>query len=362
MRVLYFSRDYTTHDFRFLEALERTKHEVFFLQLERRGHALEDRPLPPQVEKINWVGGDKPFRFRDAYRLVRGLRKVIQNLKPDIIHAGPIQTSAFLTALSGFTSLVSMSWGYDLLHDAQRSRLWQWATRYTLERSAAFVGDCDTIRRHAVEMGMRADRIVIFPWGVDLEHFKHRKTNTAGQPLTILSTRSWEPIYGVEVLAQAFAQAAQTQPELRLVMTGNGSLAGRLHEIFRKTGVQDQVILPGYIRQSELPTYYQSADLYVSASHSDGSSISLLEAMACGCPVLISDIPGNLEWVEDGVQGWIFPDGDNRALAQAIQQAYSSRSRLAGMGEAARQLTEQRADWQKNFPNLLKAYKMAAEG
>ena len=363
MRILYFSRDYTTHDYRFLEALAQTSHEVFFMQLERRGHILEDRPLPPKIELISWEGGKKPYRLQDSIKLVRSLRKVIHRIRPDIVHAGPIQTAAFLTVLSGFRNLVSMSWGYDLLYDANRNRFWQWATRYTLERSAAFVGDCDTIRELAVGMGMHPDRIVIFPWGVDLEHFKPKgeknQVAQSDQPFTILSTRSWEPIYGVEVLAEAFAIAAHNHPELHLVMTGNGSLSGKLRAAFRKAGVQDQVLFPGYIRQADLPTYYHSADLYVSASHSDGSSISLLEAMACSCPVLLSDIPGNLEWVEDGVQGWIFPDGNSEALAQAILQALLNRDRLASMGHAARQLVEKRADWKENFPKLLRAYAVA---
>jgi glycosyltransferase involved in cell wall biosynthesis len=163
----------------------------------------------------------------------------------------------------------------------------------------------------------------------------------------------------VEVIAQAFAQAACELPELRLVMTGNGSQAVRLRQIFERAGVTERVSFPGHIHQADLPDYYRSADLYLSASHSDGSSISLLEAMACGCPVLVSDIPGNCEWVQPGVQGWLFPDGDARALAQAIIHAVQNRSALDEMGKAARALAEQRADWKINFPRLFQAYEMA---
>ena len=113
----------------------------------------------------------------------------------------------------------------------------------------------------------------------------------------ILSTRGWEPIYGVDLIARAFVTAARQCPELKLIMLGNGSLAPMLHRIFAKGNVEEQVMFPGQVKYSELPRYYQMADLYVSASHSDGSSISLLEAMACGRPVLVSDIPGNREWV-----------------------------------------------------------------
>ena len=142
-------------------------------------------------------------------------------------------------------------------------------------------------------------------------------------------------------------------------MLGNGSQAGMLRQVFSQSGVLEQVLFPGQVSQAELPRYYHMADLYISASHSDGTSISLLEAMACGRPALVSDIPGNREWITPGENGWRFPDGDAGALAQGIIQAYDNRSHLPDMGKAARRLAEQRADWEKNYPALFKAFEIA---
>jgi glycosyltransferase involved in cell wall biosynthesis len=399
MRILYFSRDYTSHDHRFLQALAKTEHKVYFLQLERRGHMLEDRPLPAEIEQLSWLGGRTLARLRDGPRLLFDLKRVIRQVKPDLIQAGPLQRAAFLAALTGFRPLLSMSWGYDLLVDANQNAAWRWATRFTLKHSDAMVGDCQTIRQLAIAHGMLEERIVTFPWGIDLEHFAppspppqentgfhsgirshlgEGENNDAPAPFVILSTRGWEPIYGVELIARAFVTAARQCPELKLIMLGNGSLAPMLHRIFAKGNVEEQVMFPGQVKYSELPRYYQMADLYVSASHSDGSSISLLEAMACGRPVLVSDIPGNREWVtpyapqhikisasplpstlEEGDVGWLFPDGDGDALAQAILNAVEQRRSLPEMGRRARALAEQRADWNKNFPNLFKAYEIA---
>jgi glycosyltransferase involved in cell wall biosynthesis len=356
MRILYFSRDYTTHDHRFLTALAKTEHQVYFLQLERRGHVLEDRPLPAEVEAVAWTGGNSPAGLRDAPRLLRGLRKVLDRVQPDIVQAGPLQRSALLVALSGFQPLVSMSWGYDLIHDAGRNALWRWATRYTLRHSTVMLGDCSTIRHLAISYGMPDERIVTFPWGVELERFTPLSDKSNRQSFTLLSTRGWEPIYGSDVIARAFVQAARQRPELRLVMLGNGSQAALLRQIFQQGGVQEQVLFPGQVNQADLPRYYRSADLYISASHSDGTSISLLEAFASGLPALVSDIPGNQEWVTLGQNGWLFPDGDADALAQGILQALDQRQRLPEMSSLARLTAEQRADWEVNFPILLQVY------
>ena len=143
------------------------------------------------------------------------------------------------------------------------------------------------------------------------------------------------------------------------MVLGNGSLAARLRQIFMQGQVIDQVVFPGQVKQGDLPKYYRAADLYVSASHSDGTSISMLEALACGCPVLLSDIPGNLEWIMPGQQGWFFRDGNVQSLAEAMLNAVENRSGLPEMRRSARFLAEQRADWEKNFPELLKAYRLA---
>jgi glycosyltransferase involved in cell wall biosynthesis len=365
MRILYFSRDYTTHDHRFLSALAETEHKVFYLRLEKRGHSLEDRSLPPEIEQVTWKGGQRPAKLSHGLRLLADLTRVIQRIQPDLIHAGPIQRSAFLAALSGFKPLVSMSWGYDLIHDAGRSPFWRRATRYTLKRSAALIGDSEVVRQLAVQYGMNPERIITFPWGVDLERFNVSTFERSNdETFTLLSTRGWEPIYGVEVIARAFVRAARQLsenhgPQLRLVMLGNGSQAGLLRRIFQDGGVQEQVVMPGQIGQADLPHYYQMADLYLSASHSDGASISLLEALACGLPALVSDIPGNREWITPGETGWWFPDGDVNALTQAILDAAARRDQLPEMGRRARWLAELRADWKKNFLELEKAYKLA---
>lgn len=367
-RILYFSRDYTTHDYRFLSSLAQTEHKVYYLRLERRGHQLEDRALPQQIEQIQWAGGHKPARWQDGYGLLRDLKRVIRSIKPDLIQAGPLQRSAFLVALTGFQPLISMSWGYDLIHDADTNSLWRWITRYTLKNSAVMIGDCDYIRRLAISYGMSNDRIVTFPWGINLEDFvpnpgeepqKPERIKSKDATFTLISTRGWEPIYGIDLIARAFATAAHRHPELRMLMLGNGSQASEIRGVFNHAKVGEQVLFPGQVSQSELPRLYRAADLYISASHSDGTSISLLEAMASGLPALVSDIPGNQEWITPGENGWLFPDGDADALARSITLAIKERDKLAEMGKAARELAEERADWGTNFQAMLGAYELA---
>ncbi|HSV86178.1 MAG TPA: glycosyltransferase [Levilinea sp.] len=364
MRVLYFTRDFTGHDHRFLSALARTDHQVYVLRLERRNSARAEQMLPGGVEQIDWMRDRVPFRWQHGPALVNDLKKVIDRVQPDLVHAGTVQTAAFLTALSGFKPLVTMTWGSDLLVDADRNWLWRWATHYTLARTSVLVGDCKAVQDKAARFGFSPERTVIFPWGVDLDRFqpgesKLRKQLGWEDRFVLLSLRSWEPIYGVDLLVRAFLRTAHVVPQMRLLLLGEGAQAARLHSILASSELRDRVYLAGHIDHAELPQYYRAADLYVSASYSDGSSVSLLESLACACPVLVSDIPGNLEWIEEGRQGWLFPTGNEEALANAMQRASEQRARLSGMAQACRCLAEARANWEKNFEKLLVAYDLA---
>jgi glycosyltransferase involved in cell wall biosynthesis len=344
---------------------------VYYLKLENNARQIEDRPVPSKIVQVLWAGGRGTFRWRDVPRLVFDLKRVIKEINPDLIHAGPIQTCAFLAVLSGFRPILTMSWGFDLMQDAERNNWWRWTTRYTLRRSTYFTSDALATRDMAIAYGMNPDRMVVFPWGVDLRHFhprsatvgrkisssKNRKPKIARRkPFTFFCNRSWEPRYGVDVLAKAFVKVAQQREDISLLLLNGGSQAQTLRQIFMNGGVLDRVQFGGQVSQSDLPHWYHMADLYVSPSHVDGSSVSLMEALACGIPVLVSDIPTNKEWVSENVNGWLFPDGDANALAEKILWVIAQGKRLAQIGRAARKSAEERADWKKSVSVLLETY------
>jgi glycosyltransferase involved in cell wall biosynthesis len=121
-------------------------------------------------------------------------------------------------------------------------------------------------------------------------------------------------------------------------------------------GVLERVHFGGHAAQADLPRWYHMADLYISPSHVDGSSVSLMEALASGLPCLVSDIPGNKEWIVDGENGWLFRDGDVDDLAEKISYAIKNRKLFKKIGASARKTAEQKADWKKNFGKLLEVY------
>jgi glycosyltransferase involved in cell wall biosynthesis len=361
MKVIYFSLDYSPHDHRFLASLAETEHEVFYVRLQRGKRQVEDRPVPTKIEQVLWAGGRGEFRWRDLPRLVMDFRRVVKRIKPDLIHAGPIQTCAFIAMLSGVRPILTMSWGFDLMDDVHKSKWMERITRYTLKRSTFFTSDANVTRDKAVAYGMNPDRTVVFPWGVDLQHFKPQTEHARRNTFTLFCNRSWESRYGVDVLAKAFVKVAGQNPNVDLLLIGGGSQGQAIRQILQRGGALDRVTMPGQVTQKELPRFYNMADLYISPSHVDGSSVSLMEALACGIPCLVSDIPANKEWVEEEVNGWLFPDGDVDALAAKILAAIAQGEKLPEIGAAARRSAEKRADWKKNFGQALVAYEQTVK-
>jgi len=368
MRALYFSKDYTPHDHRFLSALAETEYEIHYLRLERGPRQTEDRPVPSNVKQILWEGGQKPFEWRDLPRLLFGLKRVVCKVKPDLIHAGPVQTCAFLAVLSGFRPILTMSWGFDLMQDADRNLWWKQITHYVLRNTTAFTSDCEATREKAIAYGVPRERTIVFPWGVDLQYFRPRKSvfslpSSVIRPssFVLFCNRAWEPRYGVDVLARAFVAVARQRSDVNLILLGGGSQGNLIRDILMKGGVMERVHFGGQIPQAEVPRYCHMADLYLSPSHVDGSSVSLMEAIACGLPCLVSDIPANKEWVTEGINGWLFPDGDADALTAKILWAMDHRAQLPEIGCAARRTAEEKADWKKNFARLLQAYELTIQ-
>ena len=367
MRILYFSRSYTTHDRRFLVELAASAHEVWYLRLENELTKYECRPVPEGIRELAPLGGGESLGSPEGLiRLAPRLEAVLREVRPDLVHAGTIQTGAFLTALVGFHPLLAMSWGSDILVDAGRDEFWGWMTRYALHRADMVVTDCTEVSEAAKEMGgLEAGCIVQFPWGVDTGRFRSgpdtlqlRQRPAWEDSAIVLCTRSWEPNYGVLHLLHAFCLARETMPRLRLVLLGSGSEQAAVQAFVREKGLEDAILLPGATPHERLPEYFRAADVYASCAYSDGSSLSLLEAMATGLPVLATDRASNREWVTGPDRGLLAPFGDRPAIAAAlVELATLSPQRRSAMAAGNRAAIEQRADWKRNIAKLLAAYR-----
>ena len=140
-------------------------------------------------------------------------------------------------------------------------------------------------------------------------------------------------------LLGGFAYACGKMPGLRLVFVGDGPLRGELETRAASSGTGERILFTGRMAGEAVARWLKASDAFTLVSNREGLPVSLIEAMSCGLPAIVSEIPAMLQLVEDGVHGYTFPLRDEAALGEAIcRLAMQDRSVLAAMGAAARQI------------------------
>jgi glycosyltransferase involved in cell wall biosynthesis len=368
MRVLYFSDNCSNHNRRFLEKLASSGHDVYFLDATQEEFA------------ENWLpGGIRRVKLQQSVRrdadpnmfagFLSEFQSLLKELRPDLVHAGPVQTCGYVAALSSFHPLVVMSWGSDMLIHAERNAEWRCATEFALSTADGFFFDCETVRESAQRyVAIPNARIVQFPWGIRRGSFSpqgpaqpRERLGLSPDTFAFISTRSWEPLYDIDVLLSAFHRAFRQNNRLRLLLLGSGSMDGQVRNFIAEHALNQVVVTPGLIAGTETPRWFRSANAYVSCATSDGTSISLLEAMATGLPAIVTDIASNREWIAEDENGWLARAGSSEEFAAKLLHAASlAPEDLEAISDRNQRIVADRADWDKNFPSLLRLYECLA--
>ncbi|MEO0073267.1 MAG: glycosyltransferase family 4 protein [candidate division WOR-3 bacterium] len=189
----------------------------------------------------------------------------------------------------------------------------------------------------------------LIPPGVDIERFSptvEPLSELCGMRPVVLFVGRLDRRKGLAVLLEAMGRLRKRLPSARLVVVGTGPLEQECRLLVRKLGLEQAVLMAGFVPVELLPQYYASADVYCSpALGGEAFGLVLLEAMASGVPVIASDIAGYNEVVVPGETGLLFPAGDAAALADALAVLLQDESRRQRMRQACRQRAEQ-FSWQ----------------
>ena len=297
MRILFFSEKAGVHERRFLQKLASTAHDIFFLPVNATG----SEPLP---KGINVLPALVPENHRaDEELIVAALRRHLADSTPDIVHAGPITTCAYWAARAGAQNLLAMSWGYDLLR-ADLNHEQHERNRYALVHATTAACDCQTLAKQILTIAPNLDgKVFVFPWGVELDRFYPgsstlglRKAHGWDNHTVVISTRSFERLYGFETMISAALLARQGTCNLRFVFAGDGSLRPWAEKQIKAAGAEAEFAFLGWLSEDQVAAALRDASVYMSGSTVDGTSISLLQAFATRLPVVVSDLPANREW------------------------------------------------------------------
>lgn len=355
MRILYVSQGLTVHDERFLRTFVSWDATVVCVPV--AGVSGSGNVLDSVVLEVPPVPCD-PENLETVLRVVPHLQRVLREHDLDVVIAGPLHTAGFAATIAGATPCVCMSFASDIYWDAKRNPLAAFAVDYALNHCHGLACDCravlDVCLAHRTAPSIKT---ALFPYGIDPGIFTPGDSSLradlgfAQDDFVILGLRGFSDIHAPQVIVKAFAAAQSKLPQLRLLLVGAGLLREDVQQLVAMPHIADKVRLLSPQPHDSLPALYRAVDLYVSASLSDGTSISLLEAMASGLPVIVPRLGGNPEWIGQG--GMLTEPGDDASLAQALESiGRMPRQQRRSMGAHNRAVVEARGNWARESEKL----------
>ena len=296
--------------------------------------------------------------------LVKDIRNTIRVFQPDIVHAHYLSDNGLFGALSGFHPLVVSAWGTDVYDYPKRSWSRACVIRYILKK-ADWVLSTSHVMAQELSKYTDKKRIPITPFGVDMKLFKRNigkreKTNK----FVFGIVKTLEHGYGIDTLIDAFALLCKRRPDLDtcLRIVGEGSERERLQEQVVNLRLSEKVIFEGKIMHEHLPEFIRSFDVFVALSRVESFGVAVVEAMAMGCPVIVSDAPGFTEIVVAGESGLIVKREDPQQASEAMERLINDETLRLILAENGEKRVRELYDWDKNVEEMMSIYQEIVEG
>lgn len=298
-----------------------------------------------------------PGRFFKYLSFVPELKKEIAQLGPDLINAHFVPNYGFAATLAGRRPLVITTWGSDVLLSPKKSFLHRWRVIWALARGDLVTADSQSAADAIIKLGVNKEKILVVPMGVERAFFREVEGKLPGrrEHLAVLSCRRLEKLYNVETLLRALSRLGE-RPNWRALIVGRGAERGKLELLAARSGIANRVSFLGELAASDYRRVLLESDIYVSTALSDSTSVSLLEAMASKLACVVTDIPGNREWVEPMQTGLTYAPRDDAVLARLVGQLMDDPDLRLGLGKRAFEKVARAAVWEDNMADVEEAF------
>lgn len=304
-------------------------------------------------EDVQFIALNKPPGH--GFKLYPRLMRLFRELQPAIVHTRNLAALEVTVPawLAGVPVRIHGEHGRDVWDFDGSSRKYQWLRRFYRPFVTHYVALSRELERYVTaKVGTPKELVVQIYNGVDAQRFRPSTVNCRaiegcpfrGADVWVVGTVGRMQVVKDQLtLARAFIRALQIDPSqrarLRLAMVGEGPLRAQAQSLIDQAGMANLCWLPG--ERNDIPEVLRSFDCFVLPSLGEGISNTILEAMACGLPVIATDVGGNSELVESGLTGELVPSADPEALAQCILAHARQPEAACAAGRAGRARVEQ---------------------
>jgi len=351
MRLALLAPGNIIHTVRWVNALAKRGHEVHLITMHKSFEYLSK----DVVEHILYFPA--PFGY---YLNVFSLRNLLKEIMPDILHAHYASGYGTLARYCGYKPLVLSVWGSDVYDFPEGNCL----KEYTLRKNLA---SADRISSTSHDMKKQTEKYVnpklpieVIPFGVDKKLFRPQPIRDKNN-ITIGMIKRMVPIYGPKYLVEAFSVIYSKYPNSRLILVGGGQQEEELKRLAYKLGIIERCKFVGSIPHKEVPKWLNQFDIYCAPSILESFGVAVIEASACGLPVIVSRVGGLPEVVQEGRTGLIIPPKDVNALVQALDALITNKKIRIEMGKAGIKFVQQNYDWECCVDKMEQLYYQTVE-
>ena len=306
-------------------------------------------------------------RFRPVGMLSarRSLRAILSAIRPDVLHAQYLTVHGWHAWLAGIHPYAITVWGSDVYRAAQQSPQARFMAWLVLHGADLVTADSVDLGRAATASGARPDRLMLAQFGVDTERFRPGPS-PAGIRLrlgldgrrVILAPRIIGQTYRTLVALETLGRLPEDVVMILSRMAAHPDYLAGVERAIDELGLRSRVRLLPAIPHDEMPDFYRLADVVLSIPESDGTPVTLLEAMASGSPVVATALPSVVEWLGDLAPEAMVPVDDPDATATAVTAALlMSTDRRDVLAARFRERVLERADYQRSMQAVEAAYR-----
>lgn len=343
IKICFIGPEGSIHLIRWLTALSEREHQVSYIGIEN-----------PNIKNVTFISLPKISVSWIRWIVhVFLIRKHLKRIQPDILHAHYISTYGYYAMFSATCPWVLTAWGSDIYVHAKKVKH-RYLTRRAIKKSSYITGDSRDLIESIQRIEKKSPPSDVINFGVDLTKFKPAteiekkqlrvKYQLEESDIVVLNFRRWDRHMGVLEFLDAFELSVAKNKNLKCLLAGYGSYANQIKEKIYQSKYKDRILCPGQVDHQKLIDIIQLSDMMVSVPLTDATSVSLLESMACGLPIIATQLKSTMEWIQQDHNGILIHPIDVVQLSKALIDLAENKELRVKMGNLNRIIVQERAD------------------
>ena len=307
--------------------------------------------------ETNSNGVNRIKRLFELSKAILTIKSTVKKINPDMVIAERTTSYGFLAAVCGVKPMAVAQQGITDLWPTNSPMyfLKKILQDYAFKKADLIHAWGDVMAKHMAESNVDMSKVMLLPKGINLDFFQFNNASDTTMIKAVV-TRALQPEYKHDVILKAFAILKQKNIPFTLTIIGDGIELKNLRFLAKEFNIENEIEFTGRINNYDIPKFLKRSNFYLSMPITEGVSASLFEAMACGCFPIVSDLPGNKNWIKEKDNGILVASENHTKLAEELEWAFKNTQVTENAIIENRKLVEEYANYKTNMKKIAGTY------